>query len=416
MKRTISTFLILVAISFVSCEKENTQVDKEITSDELNFSVTYDQTFDNTVYPSLILALSNYSAQENESFELINYNLTVPEKDCELKVELDNSTINNQTTFQKFLNGDGTVKSFNPMISWNYDNLKSLTQPGNVDLSFTCYIDDEEIDNKSMRLSYRSINECVYGYIDKNGEYVDLSDMFAAYINEDHPKIDEFLEEVLNYKIVNSFDGYQGETESSVLDQVAAIWYTLQNRGVKYSSITNTSNPSESVFTQYVRLFEEVYNNNQANCVDGSVFIASILKKIDIKPFLVMEPGHMYLGFYTSADGSSFELLETTSVGQVDLDEIYEEGNYVYNLDKYLNYLSADTYNEYISGLCSIEKVKKEISGNSFLEALNVKINDWNNNLSKFNDPENYNYSTIDIEEARSFIQPIGRVSIQSLQ
>ena len=416
MKRTLSTFLILLAIGIIGCEKDNAQVDKEITSGDLNFSVTYEQTMDNTIYPSLILALSNYSAQENESFELIKYRLTAPEKDAELKVELDISTINNQTTFQKFVTGDGTEKSFTPMISWNYENLESLTQPGNVDLSFTCYIDDKEIDNKNLRLSYRSINECVYGYIDKNGEYIDFSEMFAAYVNEDHPKIDEFLEETLNHKIVDSFYGYQRETESSVLEQVAAIWYTLQNKGVKYSSITNTSNPSDSVFTQHVRLFEEVYNNNQANCVDGSVFIASILKKIDIKPFLVMVPGHMYLGFYTSADESSFELLETTSVGQIDLDEIYEEGNYVYNLDKYLNYLSSETYNQYMSGLCSLEKVKKEISRNSLLEALNANINDWNNNLSKFNDPENYNYTTIDIEEVRNFIQPIGRVSNQAIQ
>jgi len=228
--------------------------------------------------------------------------------------------------------------------------------------------------------------------------------MFAGYVNEDHPKIDEFLSEVLGNNVVDNFDGYQQGTEESVIDQAFAIWHTLQKKGVTYSSITNTSNPSDKIFTQHVRFFEEVYNNNQANCVDGSVFLSSIFKKIDIKPFLVLVPSHMYMGFYTSSDKTSFELLETTMIGHINLNEINED-----NLLDYGDYITQETYDAYLNGYCTLEYVKTEISWISFVDAIYSNREQWNNNLPKFNYSNNYDYQTLDIETLRGIVQPIAK-------
>ena len=55
----------------------------------------------------------------------------------------------------------------------------------------------------------------------------------------------------------------------------------------------------------------------QANCVDGSVLMASVLKKIEIKTCLVLVPGHCYLAFYSKEPEKGGKLygVETTLLG-----------------------------------------------------------------------------------------------------
>jgi hypothetical protein len=272
--------------------------------------------------------------------------------------------------------------SFTPTISWKYDALKQSDQPGNVSLNFIVYIDNEEIQRKTVALAYRSINECVY-FINDPEAPLPLYPLFGAYVNEDHPMIDQVLSNVLAEGIVSNFKGYQGD-EQEVLFEVFALWYHLQKKGVKYSSITNTSNSSKKVYTQYVRFFDQVYNNVQANCVDGTVFMASVLKKIGINPVLVLEPGHMYLGFFAKKNNQSLYVLETTLIGSVNLNQ------YSSLYDKIIN------------------------SAANFDYATQVNIDRYNSNIQKMNNPNEYFYWSYDLENLRKVIQPINKRVIQS--
>jgi hypothetical protein len=157
-------------------------IDTTITSDDLNLKISYYGPLENTIYPSVILGLSNYSARENYSLGLIKYKLTTPKNKCSLKIKLLQSTVNNETVFQEQLDLKGRKNEFFPKINWNYEKLKSLKQQGTVDLSFTCYIDNKEIDNQSLRLSYRSVNECVYGMMDK--AYVDFEALYRMQLHK----------------------------------------------------------------------------------------------------------------------------------------------------------------------------------------------------------------------------------------
>ena len=381
--------------------------DTPVTSSELNFQVAYDEVYEQTFYPSLVLGLANRVAQEDESFELINYSLTNPREKSEMLIKLNASALTEETTFRQTLEGKGKEFTFSPAINWDYQKLRALKQPGNANLSFSISIDGEEIDNQTLRLSYRSVNECVYGIV-IDGEYRDWKYMFAAYVNEDNPNVDVFLKEALATNIVSSFNGYQGDT-ANVLNQVRAAWYVLQQQGVSYSSITNTSNAAQNVATQNVRFFDEVYNNQQANCVDGSVFLSSILKKVEILPFLVLEPGHMYLGFYASPDRSLPYLLETTAVGQVDLQDIYIQNNQAFGIEKYVNlgYLSRSFADAFYDGHYTVGQVREEVSYNSFLAALYYKTDQFNANIDRYNDPNDSEYQIVDIDALRQVIQPI---------
>ena len=70
---------------------------------------------------------------------------------------------------------------------------------------------------------------------------------------------------------------------------------------------------------------EDALASSQINCVDGSVLFASLLRAINIDPILVRIPGHMYVGYYTDRNHSQANFLETTMIGDIDLDDFFPE-------------------------------------------------------------------------------------------
>ena len=148
---------------------------------------------------------------------------------------------------------------------------------------------------------------------------------FAAYVNEENPMIDQLLREALNTRIVNRFLGYQSKAKGVVDKQVYALWNILQKRKFRYSSVSNTSLSSNVVFSQRVRTFDDALDSSQINCVDGSVLFASLLRSINIDPILVRTPGHMFVGYYTDNSHKDMNFLETTMIGDVDLDDFFPD-------------------------------------------------------------------------------------------
>jgi hypothetical protein len=64
-----------------------------------------------------------------------------------------------------------------------------------------------------------------------------------------------------------------------------------------------------------VRLIDESINNAQANCIDSSVLLASLLRKVGIEPYLVLIPGHCDVAFQLDKEGKEIAALETTLIG-----------------------------------------------------------------------------------------------------
>lgn len=395
---------------------------RTIDPQKVNFEVVYDKNFDGIIYPSLIMGLSNYNGKIESDF--FTYRLTSPKDNSVLRIVMDSSAMNYVTIFQANMPEKGKEYTFYPLVKWKYDNLIKLKQPGKVDFTFTCYINDEEVDVKNMRLSYRSINECLLGLRDSTNKYIDYRWMFAAFVNEDHPWLDVMLNNILDQHLVNRFAGYQlGEKE--VLNQVFAIWYFIQTKGIKYSSISNTSKYSKQVNSQYIRFFDEVYRNQQANCIDACAFMASILKKIGIMPVIFVEPSHAYLGFYKDKSKKKLVLLETTLAGNVDIVAIDDKVDTASGLlplevlDKYKKYLTEKDIEKYLAGTTTLEQLKRTISRTNFNNAINYNIKRYNENKKYFSQPNNHNYQKLDISELRQLVLPIqsrsGRYSFRMM-
>lgn len=207
-------------------------------------------------------------------------------------------------------------------------------------------------------------------------------------MNEDNPNIDKILREALNTRIVNRFWGYQSKNPELVDKQVYAIWYVLQKRGFKYSSISNSSLSSNVVFTQRVRTFDDALESAQINCVDGSVLFASLLKAININPVLVRIPGHMFVGYHTDLAHTDIHFLETTMIGDVDLNDFFPSEN----LDSTMVGKSQEKASSFLFGK------SKEYATDMYRKN------------EKLIHSGKVNYMFLEIDKAtRAYIQPIGK-------
>lgn len=276
-----------------------------------------------------------------------------------------------------------------PDIAWDYEALKNNSQSQPVNIVVQVQIGDDEMTQRMRTFSMRSVNECPLGYYDGRLKFHDTSVFFAAYVNEEHPMIDLLLREALNTRIVDRFLGYQGGSKKNqVENQVYALWNVLQKRNFKYSSISNSSLSSNVVIAQRVRTLDNALESAQINCVDGSVLFASLLKAININPILVRIPGHMFVGYYTDKSHTGISFLETTMIGDVNLDDYFPEEN----LDS-----------------VTVGKTQNEMSRLTFEKSKEYATRKYLENDSLIHSGK-VNYMFLEIsQEIRSKIQPIGK-------
>ncbi len=400
--------LVFATMLLASCQQRG---NKMFDPRQVDFSVEYNPLFDGQIYPSMLLATNqNVASNTNSQLSTFSLSVTAPADNSVLRVVVDSSNLNYVTIIQEILPRRGETYTFQPSLKWKYDILRRLRQPGNVDLTFTCFINDEEVDLKNLHLNYRSVNECPLS-LAANGRTSDFRWLFAAYVNEDHPQIEQILSDILQQGTVTRLAGYQSG-EKAVRDQVFAVWYYALDHGITYSSITCTSNPSSRANVQHIRFFDEVYNSRQANCVDACVFFASILRKIGLKPIIFVEPCHAYLGYYTDKNRRNIALLETTITSWVnfpelqrslDADGLLPDAKF----DKISKYLSDKEIEEYKAGRMTFDQLKIDVARSLFDKASVYDQDTYNANRQHFADTSSITYQQLDIELLRSQVQPI---------
>lgn len=353
--------------------------------------------FGGNVFPSVLLATATTNSsviKAADSTSLGNVQtgiairLTAPVEHSKVRIELSETPYFAHSISEFILPKKGETYTIYPDMVWNYQVLQDHTQAQPVSVVVHTAINGKEQSPIVATFSVRSVNECLLGFIDSKMKYQDTSPLFAAYVNEDSPQIDQLLREALDSKIVNRFWGYQSKDPSMVDRQVYALWYVLQKRNFRYSSISNTSLSSNVVMAQRIRTFTEALSSSQINCVDGSALFASLLKAININPVLVRLPGHMFVGYYTDKSHTDIQFLETTMIGDVDLNDFFPEeqldSTMVGMTQKQASRLLFDKSKEYAT-----------------------RVYQENDSLLHSNTP-NYMFLEID-KKTRAMIQPIGK-------
>lgn len=264
--------------------------------------------FDNQVFPSFVISWNSYKGTKNYDFgSSLGFSINTNLRNTVFKWEIECGEKSYFNIDSGYINCDELRGSFfMPKISWNIKALSQQQISTPVNIIFRL-IDpnSKNVEENIQKVSLRSINDCLTYY---NG--VSYSNMYVAYINEDHPEIEGILKNAMDTKMIDNIIGYQDfneemskaaylEAVKKVDLQIAAIWRVLHDRRFQYSSITNSSTNKTSgiIGAQTVRPFAMSIKTNQANCVDGSVMIASILKRMNIRSYLILIPGHCFLAY-----------------------------------------------------------------------------------------------------------------------
>jgi hypothetical protein len=240
-----------------------------------------------------------------------------------IKVELDG--VADPTVYEAILPTPGDYQIF-PVIRYRYTTLSRLEQPSTVNLTWSVTLNGQETHGNAQPVRVRSVNDVPFSVRKDSGEWADTRFLFAAFVNEDHPWIDPLLQEALRTGKVRQFTGYQSHQEQEVLRQMDAVWTALQRRGLRYSDVTVNSDVSERVHSQHVRFLSDSITYAQANCVDGTVLLASIFQRIGLHSELALVPGHMYLGVASDADNKQWFFVESTMLGNVGLSAAIQKG------------------------------------------------------------------------------------------
>ncbi|MEP6938253.1 MAG: hypothetical protein ABI846_00695 [Rudaea sp.] len=208
----------------------------------------------------------------------------------------------------------GTKYELRPVLAWDAPRLSAQIQPTPATLRFSLQRDARPADVRDVEVSLRPLNEALY-FVRDGADSVDLSWIFAAFVNENDAVVDRVLALGMQSAIVDAFDGYASASPDDVLRQAWAIWHALSARGIRYSGADPGVDRGPRVFSQRVRFLADTWNDRSANCIDGSALLASALQRIGLRSFLVLVPGHALVGFYADANSRHALYLETTLLG-----------------------------------------------------------------------------------------------------
>jgi hypothetical protein len=145
------------------------------------------------------------------------------------------------------------------------------------------------------------------------GTWQDLTRFLGAFVTPNAPALMAYLRAAVDKHPHRRLVGYQvGEAE--VTTEVQAVYEALAETGVTYVNSIIDFTPEAGTFNQRVRLPRETLANRSANCIDGTVLVASLLEAISLNPAIVIVPGHAFAAWETWKNSGQWRYLETTVI------------------------------------------------------------------------------------------------------
>ncbi len=302
-----------------------------------------------------------------------------------VRVDIDASGLPLPAAIEATLASAGQDYELRPTLAWDMARLGTPDAvPRNTTLRFRLTRDGVDAGLITRVASLRPLSEALY-FVRDGLESVDLSWIFAAYVDADDAVVARIVEMALQNGIVETLDGYH-DSSDAVYRQVWAVWQALAAHGIRYSAADPGIARGPHVFSQRVRLLEQTWADRSANCVDGSVLIASVLERIGLRSFLVLVPGHAFVGFYTDAQATHAAYLETTLLGAPP------------------PHLAATP--DFAAGFDAQSVRRLDLAG--FVAALDAGRRSYARDAARLDNRHRPDYALIDIDAARAFgVTPI---------
>jgi len=309
------------------------------------------------IFPAEILALATRRVQKLPANYLGDPNAVLGVRiissmpDTHVRVSIRVDRLAEETGFETTIPEANQQYEIWPTLRFDTRGLAGIRESFPTTAVFSVSANGVPLGEQTQTIQIRSVNDVPYACRTRDGQVRDLSYLFAAFVDENHPWIDSVSAVALKNQAIRQFIGYQGSPQD-VIHQVFAIWNVLQRRQVRYSSITRPSGQSEAITSQHVRFLDETIEASQGNCVDGTVLFASIIYKLDMCPVLVLIPGHMFLGFHLDRQSCgqrrNWMFLETTLIGNPGLGMLQRKWKFL-NPDS--SYTSSESYRQFLHAL-----------------------------------------------------------------
>jgi hypothetical protein len=155
--------------------------------------------------------------------------------------------------------------------------------------------------------------------------WLDMSKYLGVFVTPNAPAIMKYLQVATSKHPNKRLVGYQGN-EDEVLSQVRAIYDALAGTGIKYVNSVIDFTPESGLSTQRVRLPRESIENASANCIDGTVLMASLLEAVSLNPAIVIIPGHAFLAWESWRNNSKWCYIETTMISNAPFEDACARG------------------------------------------------------------------------------------------
>jgi len=215
----------------------------------------------------------------------------------------------------------GTSVILKPTLNWDYQALRS--NPQSSPSTLTTEILDENgsvVGESQKRLMIRSANDCP---ILPSPQPNIVDEFLAGFVNENSPLVDSVLQYGRDSGFLNSYSGYSDP--QSFWNQLFSVWFSLQKRGIKYSNIASLAPPSfGGMQSQHIRFMDESILRQQANCIDGTVLLASVYKRLGFRVAIVLlkvsnspsqGPDHAILAVKSPMNDGSHAFIDSTVMG-----------------------------------------------------------------------------------------------------
>ena len=163
-----------------------------------------------------------------------------------------------------------------------------------------------------------------------SGEYADLTRYLAAWVTPNAPIVQSTLRASADFAPSKMLLGQQsGVGPGDIRSQVGAIYNALKAAAIVYINSPLAYGGSATQIIQRVRLPRESLENRAANCLDGTVLMASLLEAVALPAAIVLVPGHAYLAFKPKPEADEWEYVETTMIGSEPFERACEQGKQV---------------------------------------------------------------------------------------
>jgi len=157
------------------------------------------------------------------------------------------------------------------------------------------------------------------------GEMLDLSHYYGAWVTPHTDTVQERIRRAVELVPDRRMLGYQGDPDL-VNQQVAALYQSLRESEIVYvNSVIDYGAPA-GITTQRTRLPRESLARRSANCIDGTVLLASLMEGVSLNPAIVLVPGHAFVGWEAWAGSGDWRFLETTLIGTADFEAARKSG------------------------------------------------------------------------------------------